>query len=452
VKRRVGSAMPMVLFGMALALLIAAVGWTRAWNRRTESAHLCLAWQSRLLAESATACALQDAMARQVAPVEDSTAKDTTAKTPKASVRDTTDSACGFLGPSPGSMSWDPPAGTQLLSVHARGSVEESGRPLVVELSSVWGGAPPPDPFSPALSLWDRNAGIPRLHGKVRGEVRLRSDSTVPPGFAAQPSSGIAEFVPSSLGSDTAAAMDRMAAAFRSEDARMGGDRFSPSNPPPGGDSLVYTLGDVVFDGPWSGDPWVPGGNRTLFVEGRVEFRGRVELDGWRIYATGPVVVQDEAALRSMDIFSEGGVQVSDHASVSGQILSRGSLLVSGNGSLAAPSFAAVWPGKGADSVPWIAVRDRSVAQAYLVALGGGAEIHLEAGADFRGVAVSGGLLRVDGTLRGVGVAGRVGCGQPGANCSDGNFDRPSLPADFAFPLGLPGNLGLRLVSWETSR
>jgi len=451
VKRRLGSAMPMVLFGMALALLIAAVGWSRAWTRRTESAHLCLAWQSRLLAESATACALQDAMARQVPAAKDSTVKDTAGKVATASIRDTTDSVCGFRGPAPGSMSWDPPAGTQLLSVHARGSVMESGKPLVVELRSTWGGAPPPDPFSPALSLWDRNAGTPRLHGKVRGEVRLRSDSAVPAGFAAQPSGGISEFVPSSLGTDTAAAMDRMAAAFRSEDARMGGDRFSPSSPPPRDDSLVYTLGDVVFEGPWSGDTWVLGGSRTLFVEGRVEFGGRMELDGWRVYATGPVVVQDEAALRSMDIFSEGGVQISGRASVSGQILSRGSLLVSGNGSLDAPSFAAVWPGKGADSAPWIALRDRSTAQAYLVALGGGAEIHLEAGADFRGVAVSGGLLRVDGTLHGVGVAGRVACGQPGSNCSEGNFDRPSLPADFAFPLGLPGNLGLRLVSWETS-
>ena len=50
------------------------------------------------------------------------------------------------------------------------------------------------------------------------------------------------------------------------------------------------------------------------------------------------------------------------------------------------------------------------------------------------------------------GVAGRVDCGQVGANCSTGNFDRPSLPSNFAFPLGLPGNLGLRLISWETSK
>ncbi|HXP90775.1 MAG TPA: hypothetical protein VN931_07610 [Fibrobacteria bacterium] len=451
-RRGTGSAMPMVLFGMALALLIAAVGWTRAWTRRTESAHLCLAWQSRLLAESATACALQEAMARQIPTAKDSTTRDTTAKRRSTSVQDTADSTCGFLGPSPGTMSWEPAAGTQLLSVHARGSVLESGRPLVVELRSVWGGAPPPDPFTPALSLWDRNAGVPRLTGKVRGEVRLRADSAVPVGFVAQPSGGISEFVPSSLGSDTAAAMDRMAAAFRSEDAHLGGARFSPSDPPPDQDSLVYTIGDVVFDGPWTGDPWVPPGGRTLFVEGRVEFRGRMALDGWRIYARGPVVVQDEAALGSTDIFSQGGVQVSDKASVSGQILSKGSLVVSGNASLAAPSFAAVWPGKGADSIPRIEVRDRAAATAYLVALGGAAEIQLAPGADFRGVAVSGGLLRVEGTLHGVGVAGRVDCGLPGSNCSAGNFDRPSLPPDFAFPLGLPGNLGLRLVSWETTR
>lgn len=450
--RRTGSAMPMVLFGMALAILIATAGWTRAWTRRTTSAHQSLVWQSRLLAESATACALQDAIARQAQARTDSTATDTTGKTKTVSVKDTADSACAFHGTSPGSMSWDPPAGTQLLSVRARGEVTESGKPLPTEISSTWGGAPPADPFSPALSLWDRNAGTPQLRGKVRGEVRLRVDGAAPAGFVAQPGGGISQFVPSSLGSDTAAAQARMAAAFRSEDARMGGERFTPSNPPPNRDSLVYTVGDVVFDGPWTGDPWTPEGNRTLFVEGRVEFRGRIELAGWRIYAKGPVVAQDEAVLLRADVFSMGGVQLADHASASGQILAKGSLSMSGRSSLAAPAFAAVWPGNGADTVPRIEMRDRTSAQAYVVVLGGAAEIALGAGVDFRGVAVSGGILRVDGTLRGIGVAGRVDCGQLGANCSAGSFDRPSLPAGFAFPLGLPGNLGLRLVSWETSR
>ena len=449
---RSGSAMPMVLFGMALAILIATLGWSRAWSRRTTSAHQSLAWQSRLQAESATACALQDAVARQKPPRMDSTATDTSKKAKTVSVRDTTDSTCSFHGSSPGTMSWDPPAGTQLLSVRARGEVLESGRPLSTELRSTWGGAPPPDPFSPALSLWDRNAGTPQLRGKVRGDVRLRVDGPAPTGFVAQPSGGISQFVPSSLGSDTAAAQARMAVAFRSEDAHMGGDRFSPSSPPPGGDSLVYTVGDVVFDGPWTGEPWTLRGGRTLFVEGRVEFRGRLVLDGWRVYAKGPVVVQDDATLLSADVFSLGGVQLSDRGSVSGQILSRGSLLMSGRATLAAPSFAAVWPGKGADSIPRIEMRDRTAAQAYVVGLGGAAEIALGPGVDFRGVAVSGGILRVDGTLHGIGISGRVDCGQLGANCSSGNFDRPSLPSDFAFPLGLPGNLGLRLVSWETSR
>jgi len=451
-KFRSGSAMPMVLFGMALAILIATVGWSRAWSRRTTSAHLSLAWQSRLLAESATACALQDAVARQKQAKSDSTATDTTRKVKTISVRDTTDAVCAFNGPSPGSMSWDPPAGTQLLSVLARGEVTESGRPLSTELRSTWGGAPPPDPFSPALSLWDRNAGTPQLRGKVRGTVRLRVDGPAPASFEAQPSGGISQFVPSSLGSDTAAAQARMAAAFRGEGAHLGGDRFSPAYPPPTRDSLVYTVGDVVFEGPLAGDPWTPEGSRTLFVEGRVEFRGRIKLNGWRIYAKGPVVVQDEAALRSADIFSMGGVQLADRASVSGQILSKGSFLLSGRASLVAPAFAAVWPGKGADTIPRIELRDRTSAQAYLVVLGGAAEISLGPGVDFRGVAVTGGILRVDGILHGIGIAGRVDCGQGGANCSAGTFDRPSLPADFAFPLGLPGNLGLRLVSWETAR
>jgi len=143
VKHRTGSAMPMVLFGMALAILIATVGWSRAWGRRTTSTHLGLAWQSRLLAESATACALQDAVARQKPTGTDSTATDTAKKSKTISVQDTTGSTCGFNGPAPGSMSWDPPSGTQILSVRARGVVLESGAPLPTELRSTWGGAPP---------------------------------------------------------------------------------------------------------------------------------------------------------------------------------------------------------------------------------------------------------------------------------------------------------------------
>ena len=60
--------------------------------------------------------------------------------------------------------------------------------------------------------------------------------------------------------------------------------------------------------------------------------------------------------------------------------------------------------------------------------------------------------MRNEGTVRGVAVAGRLDCGQGTTNCSQGNFDRPSLPSDFAFPLGLAGNLGLRLVWWENTR
>jgi hypothetical protein len=445
--------MPMVLFGMALAIAIATLGWSRSWTRRSVSSHAATAWQARLLAESATACALQEAAARETGTRRDSTAKDTSAVRKPIPVRDTTDSVCGFRRTPPGSMSWDPPAGTQLLSIRARGEVTESGKPLVDVLLSTWGGAPPPDPFSPALSLWDRNAGTPQLRGKVRGEVRLRVDGPAPTGFKAQPSGGIQQFVPSSIGADTAAAVARMTAAFRSESAILGGDRFGPSHPPPDSpDSLVYTLGDVVFEGPWSGSAWRVPGARTLIVEGRVELRGQVELEGWRILAKGPVVLQDQASARGMDVFSLGGIRLADQARASGQFLSKGSMLLSGRSALQSPSFAAVWPGKGADSIPRISLLDRSSAVVYAVALGGNAEIRLAGGSDFRGVAVSGGLLANETTLHGLGVAGRLDCGQGPANCSSGHFDRPTLPSDFAFPLGLPGNLGLRLVAWEIER
>jgi hypothetical protein len=126
--------------------------------------------------------------------------------------------------------------------------------------------------------------------------------------------------------------------------------------------------------------------------------------------------------------------------------------MVTGQAALASPTFAAVWPGSGKDSLPRISFLDRSRAEAYVVALGGNAEVVLGGGADFRGVVVSGGLLRNDSRLRGIGVAGRLDCGQANQNCSSGTFDRPALPSGFAFPMGLPGNLGLRLVSWEIVR
>ena len=56
--------MPIVLFGMALAIGIAGLAWERSWSRRMTSAHAALAWQAQLLAESGTACALQEALAR----------------------------------------------------------------------------------------------------------------------------------------------------------------------------------------------------------------------------------------------------------------------------------------------------------------------------------------------------------------------------------------------------
>lgn len=450
---RRGSAMPMVLFGMALAIAMATLGWSRSWTRREVSAHECLVWQSRLLAESATACAISEATARQAQGTRDTTVRDTSSKRTSISVRDTSDSTCGFRNAPKGTMSWDPPAGTQLLSVHATGTVIESGKPLATELLSTWGGAPPPDPFSPAISLWDRNAGVPQIRGKVLGTVRLRMDVPVPTGFQPQPSGGISQFVPSSLAADTAAAVSRMTTAFRSDAARMGGDRFTPSHlPPADADSLVFTLGDVVLEGPWTGEEWKVPGKRILIVEGRVEIRGKIRLAGWRIYAKGPVVVQDQAVLERADVFSLAGIAIADHASVSGQFLSKGSIDVSGLAALAAPSFAAVWPGSGKDSLPRVSFRDRSRAEAYVVALGGNAEVVLAGGTDFRGVVVSGGVLRNDSRLRGIAVAGRLDCGQANQNCSSGTFDRPALPTGFAFPMGLPGNLGLRLVSWEIVR
>lgn len=449
-RTRRGGALPFVLFGMALAIGIASLAWQRSWSRRTTSAHAALAWQAQLLAESGTACALQEALARGTSsPSRDTTAKDTTR--PKPGFIDTADTACAFHRPSPGTMTWETPAGSQILNLRATGTVTESGEPLVVSMRSSWGGDPPPDPFSPAISLWDPRSPPLQVAGKVTGGARVRYDPPTP-GTVAHKSGGIQQFVPTSLRNDTLQALARMAQAFRSDDAKLGGENFSPARPPPDRDSLVYTIGDVVFDAPWSGEVWDVGRPRTLFVEGRVEFRGKLRLAAWTIYAKGPVVAQDDAVLAGVDVFSTRGIRIADRARASGQFLTAGSMSVSGEARLESPSFAACWPGAGPDSAARFALENTSRADVYAVVLGPSAEVRIGSGAVLRGVGVSGGTLRNDGRVEGLAVAGRLACGQLDKNCSDGSFLRDRMPPDFAYPLGLPGNRGFRLLSWESGR
>ncbi|HOX50625.1 MAG TPA: hypothetical protein PKY05_04005 [Fibrobacteria bacterium] len=451
-----GVAMPLVLGGMAVAILVVALAWSRSWTRRTVSAHQSIQWQARLLAESGTACALQEAMERvDVAAGRSSpdTSRGDTAKVKRAStvVVDSLEEPCAFHLPGQGSMSWDSPIGTQILLVHSRGEMTESGKPVVVSMESTWGGSPPPETFECAIQSWSQLP--PEFTGKIEGCVRTRA-MPLPPGMEALPGSmGIMSYAPSGLSRDLLVATSRMLAAFRSEEAKLGGDRFSPSGPPPTRDSLVYTLGDVVFDGPWTGDPWIVPGPRDLFVEGRLELRGQLKLTGWRIWASGQVVVQDQAVLEGVQIFSQGGVRIADHASVSGQIMSAGAVIVSGSSRILAPAFVAVWQGRGVDSLPRIYLEDMSRASAYLFAAGGGAEIRIGRHALLEGIAVTGGILRNEGVVHGVvAVAGALDCGQSGRNCSSGAFRRDRLPPDFAFPMGLPGNRGVRLLSWSLDR
>ncbi len=439
--------MPFVLFGMAVAIGIASIAWSRAWTRRTTSAHAEIAWQAQLLAESGTACAVQEALARNGSKTaKDSTSKDTTKA--KVEVRDTADTACVFHGPAPGAMSWDEPAGTQLLSIRATGSVMEGGKPLVAILHSIWGGNPPADAFAPAISLWDKKVNDPRI-AKRNGTVQVNY-TPAPAGTESHKAGSIEQFVPTSLANDTTFAAKRMAAAFRSEEAHLGGESFTPNRPPPDRDSLIYTIGDVIFDAPWAGDTWNVGKPRILFVEGRVEFRGKLKLKGWTVYAKGPIVIQDDAEVSGIDLYSAGGVQISDRSRVSGQILSAGQIVVSGEARLVSPSFTACWPGKGRDSLPLFSLANRAQADVYAVVLGGAAEVRIAQGAILRGVGVSGGILRNDGQVEGLAVAGRLDCGQGESNCSNGSFNRSRMPVDFAYPLGLPDNKGFRLLSWET--
>ncbi len=173
-------------------------------------------------------------------------------------------------------------------------------------------------------------------------------------------------------------------------------------------------------------------------------------MRGWTIFSKGTVVIQDDAEVSGTSIFSLGGVWISDRAAFSGQILSAGSIAVSGEARISTPSFAACWPGKGRDSVPQFVLSNQAKAEAYVVALGANARIGISRGARLRGVAVSGNALRNEGRIEGLAVSVKLDCGQGGNNCSNGTFLRDRLPIDFAFPLGLPGSSGYRLVSWST--
>lgn len=447
--------MPLVLGGMAVAILVVALAWSRSWTRRTVSVHQSVRWQARLLAESGTACALQEAMERMASgspKVADTSRRDTskTKKTVRV-VEDSLAEDCAFHGRRRGNMSWTSPIGTQILMVESRGEMTESGKPVVASMRSTWGGSPPEEAIKCAINTW--GSLPPQVSGKVNGCIRTKA-SPLPAGASAFPVNfGILSFEPAGLSRDLVVATSRMLAAFRSDQAKLGGDRFSQASPPPVGDSLVYTLGDVLFDGPWTGEPWILSGSKDLFVEGRLEFRGQLRLSGWRIWTTGQVVVQDQAQLEGVQVFSQGGVRIADQGSMSGQILSAGGVMLSGSAGLAAPTFVAVWPGKGADSLPRIFLQDRSRARAYLFASGGSAEIRIARNALLEGVAVSGGILRNEGAVHGmVAVGSSLDCGQPGQNCSNGSFLRDRLPADFAFPMGLPGNKGVRLLSWDLDR
>lgn len=455
---RRGSAMPIVLGGMAVAIGLATLAWNRSWSRRTTSAHADLAWQAQLLAESGTACALQEAMARAGSPPAQTpqTPPNSTAPQPAqkpiVTIRDTTDTACVFHGGAPGEMSWDQPAGTQLLTIRATGTVLESGEPLKTTMQSTWGGNPPVDPFSPAISLWDRNGASLNLTGTVQGQVRVNF-ATAPPGTIKHKTGGIDQFVPTSIASDTTVAVARMNEAFRSTEASWNGCTFTPQRPPdPDKDSLICTGegATTTFDAPWAGDPWDAGRPRILFAEGRLELRGKLRLRGWTIYSKGLVVIQDDAEVTNTSIFAAGGVRIADRASFSGQILSAGTVSLSEDARIGAPSFVACWKGKGRDNVPQFVLSNQAKAEAYVVALGANARIGIARGARLRGVAVSGSSLRNEGRIEGVAVSVKLDCGQGENNCSNGTFLRDRLPVDFAFPLGLPGSSGYRLVSWST--
>lgn len=431
--------------GMTLAMGLATLGWQRSWGARERAALACRAWQAELLAESGLACAVDLAADRSsVAPTADS-GQDSSGSAPGRRL-ETARSECAFRGGDPGTFSWEPPAGDLLVSVRATGTAGR-GRPLERTLEAVLSAAPDPDLFAPALVLFARGSGLPELRGRVRGNVRVALSEPLPAGFEPQGNGRIGFYVPASVGDDTVRASLAMVQAFRSDEARLGGATYTPSRPPPAGDRLVHTLGAVVLEGPRSGDPWILEGPRELFVEGDLELRGRVVLRGWTVRATGSVTLSDDAALLGTTLYCRGSLALSDRSRLQGQAIATGRLELAGTARI--DGVASVAPG-GADA-PGIYLLERSRAELYGVALGGAGRVEIGSEAVFSGVAVAGGLLRIDGALRGVGVAGRLDAGEGDRNAmGTGSVDRDALPPDLAFPLGLPGSVGLRIASWRT--
>lgn len=452
---RRGAAMPWVLGGMGLALVVGVLAWNRAWAHRQRAAFQSAQWQAQLLAESALACAQDEVWARFEGG--SSQAKVDTTRTVQASgpAPQPADS-CPVPFGGRGSLSYEVEEGNFLVPVLARGEVPFGTRTVTRRLRAVLGGALEKEMFDVAISQWVASSPPLDISGsRIAGKIRIASEGEPPTGMLKQPTGPLhlSSFVPTAGVLDTSLLSVRMKEAFREEDAFSGGATYSRGGGIPGRERIVHTsfgsgAAEVVLDGPLSaGSRWTPPEGRTLVVEGDVVVRGHVELVGWTILARGRVSLAGGVRVRQGMLFAERGVSLSEDASFQGQIVAYGDLELLGESRIAGPTVALCWAGaKGGE----VSLQGTSKANAYLVALGGASKVAIGRESLLEGVVVSEGTLRVDGKVHGVAIAGRFDCGRAATSCTGtGTFDRTLLPADFSVPLGLPGARSMRVARWE---
>lgn len=435
-----GSAMPLVLSGMTLAILVATLTWQRAWRHGHDATRDLVVWQAQLLAESGLAAAIHEALDPPRRPV--SAIDTTTAERGDSAARP------AIAGPVRGTFEWSISDAHLLLTVIGTGRVRDGRADIVRRIRGRYAGSPDPKLFSAAITLLApvaeplqaaRVAGALRAPGGAAGGGMTGWDS-LPAGI------DFPTYIPKALGSDTARNAQVLDTAFRSQGGDFG-RRFGPGQPLPADrDELIFHTVPVVIEGPWFGDRWSPGRGRRVVVENGLEIRGRVDLSGWTFLVKGNVVVEGDARLEDVVIFSQGRVLIDGRSSVQGQIVGRGVVRISGEARIASPSVVVGLRGGGEDTTSRVFLDQASRVEAYCLALGPSGSIEIEPRARLAGVAAASDFIRNRGRIDGAAVARRI----DQSNGTRGTFDRPALPIDFPFPLGIGGRMGLRLHSLET--
>lgn len=452
---RSGAAIPWVLLGMGFAALLAVLAWTRAWTHRDRAALQAAGWQAQLLAETALACAEDSVAAMLDAGSGAAGASSSTATPSSAALLAATSPALEPMLPTvpdcpappgaPGELEYEIGEGRLLIPVSATGSVPFGNRTVARSIQATLSGALDRVLFDAAITRCPAgNRPLDVTGSRISGRVRATGHDSVPRNVS------IGSYVPARALADTATVATRMKDAFAAPDAIAGGAAYSPARGLPGGDQVVHVgVGgsvEVDLEGPIGGEAWAPGPGRSLLVEGDVFVRGRVVLRDWTILASGTVTLDDHVVVEGGFVYAGKGAVLRGDASLSGQILARGMLVVSERAQLAGVTVAAC----GGDSAK-VALDGSAVSRAYLLALGGGASLSVGRDAILEGVAVSEGWMRVDGALHGAAVASSYQCGRGADDCTGpGVFDRPRMPADFAVPVGLPGSKALRVAAWRS--